>query len=739
MKRMILCAYVLFAIVSQMYAQGPPYPHYTIRQLQEVSHDSLLLADTLQRTNTRWTLQVSPHFHDTVTVTGVVVTPAKVINFTSLGYNLLVADTGSPNIWAGLFVRPNISSTSNPGDTSLAIAWGLSAGSPEAGDVVTLTGWLDEFPLNDMVSSTQIVPIYTQPLDIGPNPAPVPPHQLRPVSDFNIGGFPSGTIRFSTGEPYEWMRVTLTNLVVASYVNPTNGTFNLVDLTTGNMIATMDASKWFTLRGHRDPASTYVLPALNTQVDTIRGYITTNSGAEAARGYRIAPLLPGDIKYGVALQQVSLHRRNPVVVTSDSAARLSVKVTRGGSGIASVQLKYSVNNGPFLTLPMVLSDTTYKAQIPAQPDTTFVRYYIRTVDSLGNEVKFCSSALDGSASDTLKGFFFYRVTNRTLTIHDIQYTPYLNGRSPYQGAVVSIPGIVTADTANIGFTAASTGGTSSWYMQTGTQPSNGIWFVGLLDSLASLRNGDSALVTGTVAEDFDVTRLQNVSKRPTVYSTGHTGPAPIEFPTSNFGASSGNGNPAAEPWEGMLVQFNNVAVEDTAPVFNEQYEFTVNDGSGAVLVRRDGKNNYSQIAADTAAGKIWLRRGAHISYLRGIMYYSFNRYKIVPRTNADFGTITSVPYIEHEPGLPKHLALAQNYPNPFNPTTTIEYSLPAQDIVTVRIYNVLGQEVKTLVNEVQSPGEYKVHFDAGSMASGLYFYSVRAGQSTQVKKMLLLK
>ena len=97
-----------------------------------------------------------------------------------------------------------------------------------------------------------------------------------------------------------------------------------------------------------------------------------------------------------------------------------------------------------------------------------------------------------------------------------------------------------------------------------------------------------------------------------------------------------------------------------------------------------------------------------------------------------------------ETGLPASFSVEQNYPNPFNPTTTIDYSLPSQSRVSIRIYNVLGQSIRTLVDETQSAGEYSVTWDGKNQAgeavsTGLYFYRIQAGDITQTRKMLLLK
>jgi spore coat protein A len=84
-------------------------------------------------------------------------------------------------------------------------------------------------------------------------------------------------------------------------------------------------------------------------------------------------------------------------------------------------------------------------------------------------------------------------------------------------------------------------------------------------------------------------------------------------------------------------------------------------------------------------------------------------------------------------------SLDQNYPNPFNPSTTINFSVPEKSQVTLKIFDVLGNEVSTLMNQEVPGGNHEVHFDATGLPSGVYFYSLTAGDFVQNKKMMLLK
>ena len=100
-------------------------------------------------------------------------------------------------------------------------------------------------------------------------------------------------------------------------------------------------------------------------------------------------------------------------------------------------------------------------------------------------------------------------------------------------------------------------------------------------------------------------------------------------------------------------------------------------------------------------------------------------------------TITGVTPISMT--IPDEYSLSQNYPNPFNPTTKINFALPKQGFVTLKIYDVLGREVRTLVNEVKSAGQYSVDFNASEFASGVYFYKLETNGFNDVKRMMLIK
>jgi hypothetical protein len=757
MKKLCAVLLLLVAGAPTLWAQ---YPFRSIREIQQVPAESLIVADGIANFSAnapqpRWKLQaspfvsgISPYRGDTVTTVGLVVVPPGVITYTTDIWTMLLYDTTSGiDQWGGILLRGNLAdSTKLKQDGFLNVT---------PGDLITLTGVISEFPAAYGFSATQLAPLAGNPITIIGS-APLPSPIVKNVGDFYTGVFSAGKVQYATGEPYEGMYVEFHNLTVDNKVNTTRGTFSAVDAS-GNEISDYDWSHFFTL-GHGTsslplwpPDTTwsriYSSMGNGLRIDTLRGIITTSSGGEGPRGYRVAPIYPTDIVFTTnpTPPLITTHRRNPVVVPPDSDARISVRVTQQTSGSlpASVSLLYSLSNATYQTLAMnyQASDTTYVASIPKQVADTYVRYFIQVADSFGQIVRLANSSTSGMSSDTSKGVFFYKVLSRPLTIQDVQQTPFINGRSPYLGAVVTLSGIMTADTLSISLSPATTGSTNAWYMQSTSQPWSGIWLTttdtAAQRQMAALRNGDSISVTGTVQEQFDVTRLGNITAV-TKVSGGNTLPAPVVRATGSLNV--GNGAASAEPYEGMLVQLNNVTVTNVNPTYSDPTEYNVDDGSGAVVVQRSGRYSYSNVPGDTATGKTILLVGSRIGSLTGIVYYSFNQYKFVPRMDADF--VNVVLGVEPErtgAGVPEVYRLSQNYPNPFNPSTLIQYALPAAGRTTVKVYNLLGQELATLVDAVQSPGTYRVRFDASSLSSGIYFFRIQSGTFSAVRKMVLMK
>jgi hypothetical protein len=110
------------------------------------------------------------------------------------------------------------------------------------------------------------------------------------------------------------------------------------------------------------------------------------------------------------------------------------------------------------------------------------------------------------------------------------------------------------------------------------------------------------------------------------------------------------------------------------------------------------------------------------------------------RHNGVYGDYLQVGVNTIETKIPEKFSLYQNYPNPFNPATNIRFEIPGRgQFVTLKVYNILGRIVETLVNQQLTPGTYEVKWNAGKNSSGVYFYKLESGNFVETKKMLMIK
>jgi len=168
------------------------------------------------------------------------------------------------------------------------------------------------------------------------------------------------------------------------------------------------------------------------------------------------------------------------------------------------------------------------------------------------------------------------------------------------------------------------------------------------------------------------------------------------------------------------------------------------NNSGFEVQRKSGTDEWFSIGFVQGAGTT--QQSQNYSYTDKILIAGNYSYRL-KQVDLD-GSFKYSDAIEVEVNsFPARFSLEQNYPNPFNPSTKIRFTIPAviasvakqSQMVTLKVYNVLGNEIATLVNEEKSAGEYEVNFDASGLASGTYFYKLEAGSFSQVKKMILTK
>jgi photosystem II stability/assembly factor-like uncharacterized protein len=165
------------------------------------------------------------------------------------------------------------------------------------------------------------------------------------------------------------------------------------------------------------------------------------------------------------------------------------------------------------------------------------------------------------------------------------------------------------------------------------------------------------------------------------------------------------------------------------------------------IIRMTIQGDTSRVFRTSNLGTTWIREALpleatlgqvqHLQFLSATVGFAglgssggiggFIKYAVPSGINPVSGTV------------PESFSLSQNYPNPFNPSTTIKFALPKSGNVTLKVYNALGKEVETLVNEVMGAGNYEVSYDASKLNSGIYFYRISANGFTDTKRMMLVK
>lgn len=711
---------VLFLLVCALmtFAQTNPYPHVSIRDIQYVP-DSLL---TLGQDG-------SLKIGDTVQVTGVVMVSTLVdpsldrrpIMWAGARWQTYLADTLFSDEWAGLNVIQN--DTTGANQNSLMDLLDTTM-------IVTVTGVIAEF-----VPQTQLNVLPDYPVQFhGNKPTRGEPIELT-IADLNTGTPPANNLL--SGERYEGMYVIIRN-VITSDRNTSNGTFRIND-GLGNQLEIHDQSGYFTRRTHQ--LRTFDPPIDGTSIQYIRGVIGHFSNINR---YVIRPIYPDDLLIGQSPPSISNVRRDVGLVTPNTPVNITARIfdLDQGGNVASAKIKYRINGGERLEVSMTenASDTTWSGTIPGVAlDSALVDYYIWAEDN------------DGMAStnpiDTVRGNYLIMVLNRDLTIQDVQYSPLGSGFSAYNNFRVTVSGVVTADTTDLQGDGNQVG--KRVYIQNGQGAWSGIWVFGTnTDGL--IRGQNVTIVDGKVIESNSNTRLDSISQI-IINSSGNPLPSPEYVTTADIGALS-NGTVTAEMWEGVLIEYQDVTVTDDNADGNSGPGGGGNSNFGEIVVAdpstvntrvelQEGNHEYHNLwvaGLDTIPGNISILEGDLFDALRGVLFYSFGNYKLVPRKSDDFvGYTVSVDDLNNI--TVTDYQLSQNYPNPFNPVTKINYSIPEAGFVQIKIFNILGQEVASLVNLEQSSGNYSVIFDANKLSSGVYLYQINVNNYQQTKKMILMK
>ncbi len=437
----------------------------------------------------------------------------------------------------------------------------------------------------------------------------------------------------------------------------------------------------------------------------------------------IAPMEREDLEVTVTPPIITNVTRPTTVVGAETVS-VSADVTADPARtLSSVGLNYYTSAAPdTVTVAAVVAanDTTYSADIPAQPDGDFVTYWFEATD-------------DQDASTVSPDEVYRVLTGGIDSISDIQLTvDGGEGPSPFQGLTTAM---------NITGSINSRPDSSGWYIVqddvTGA-PWSGI-VIEATDAVTALGLGTGDLVNitaGTVVEirggfRFDRSGDVTAIAEPTValVTPGVTGQVYKTVTTDVLQDEA-----VAEGHESMLLRFENVTLTtNQADDPSDFGEWAVSsDGTADNQVRVDDSSPLisSSYNDDLVPGTVY-------SFHKGVWSNTFGNFKLLPEDLSDIGDITNVAIESEE--IPDGFALEQNYPNPFNPSTTIRFDVAQTSHISVEVFDVVGRRVAQLVDRELAAGTHSVTFDARDMASGMYVYRLTAGSEVINKTMMLLK
>jgi len=444
-------------------------------------------------------------------------------------------------------------------------------------------------------------------------------------------------------------------------------------------------------------------PPLGTMFTSVTGTIYDHWG-----NYNFIPRYDADIVLLVGPPLISNTSIDPALPQPEDSVTVSTAIMDDGT-VTEAKLYYAVNDGEFTSEDLVYTDGEgYSINIGPFANNDTISYYITATDNdAGTSVDPEGAPVDSVYTFVISG-------PEELTIYDMLYTddPLT---SPYVDELVQFSGTITSDTSTSSGTfhvqdfdnTAHTG--AAW---------NGVMVYS--EDHNKYAVGDKVDIVGSVKEYYGLTEIVDVVSCDKV----GTGDVTAEVVTSGEIASDST---TSEPYEGALIRINNVTVTEILTYG----DFEVTDADGfAVQVGGSSAYDYEPVVGD------------HIGFITGNLTYSYDKYELLVRGEADFGTITTS--IDKDPTIPMTYKLDQNYPNPFNPTTTIQYGIANEGRVSLIIYNIMGQEIKTLVNTNQNAGFYSLYWNGLNnnnqmVSSGIYIYRITSKDFVKSKKMIYLK
>lgn len=669
MKKLVL-ATLAMASVSILRAQ---YPLVEIYDIQYRDDAALATEDDL-----------SVYEGDTVRIQGVVTFNPCDYGLSSTGSRMgtWLQDTdGGP--FSGVHVLIDYPAIGYPDLESLNDAT-LFVDNFQVGNIVECTGIVSTFEGN---TQFWLLPVESEIIGFSTLPTPDP----AVIEDLMVSDGAGGqVINTLEGEQFEGRYVEFTNVYVTDVVPSGLRWFWYLQDAAGNKIQIRDVSGHFRndtyddecniwaggAAGETNTPDIYTPPAIGTNLAYVRGVILEFT---AETQYGISPLTLSDIGPSLASPPVITDiTRTPVVATPDEAVTVSANIIDLDGTVASANVYYSYGYGStdwnVNTMSAVGGDI-WAGEIPGPGfDSTYINYYIEAFDNDGNTI-------NTPAPTSPLTYIVY--ADGISSIVQIQNTPYSNGASVWANDSIpemNIEAYVTATTQtyDLGLVA----------VQENDQPYSGIFIKSVPgDGTDALMRGDKIRITaGKVIEEFGVTKLTNITFD--VLSTMNDLPAfstginPIDVDNKVYAAT--------EPFEGMLVKFDNMFVtsQNADGVAGDFGEWRVNATNTPEVGMRCDDYSYAinfEFAADT------LTMGEELGFIQGLMYYSFSNWKLLPRDKNDIEGYSTT------------------YPNSivaFNFTSPVATGVIDQAAGTIFVTVPLGTDLSALVPTIDYTGQY---------------------------------
>lgn len=555
----------------------------------------------------------------------------------------------------------------------------------QVGNIVECTGIVNSFEGN---TQFLLLPIETSIVGFTTLPTPVPAE----VSELEVSDGAGGqVINTVDGEQYEGRYVEFTNVYVTDVTPSGLRWFWYLQDADGNKIQIRDVSGHFRndtyddecnmwaggAAGETNTPDAYTPPAIGTNLAYVRGVILEFT---AATQYGIAPLTLEDIGPSLLSPPIITDiTRTPVVATPADEVTISCSITDLDGTVASADLYYSYGYGSTDWNLATMSNTggdSWAGAIPGPGiDSTYVNYYITAFDDDGNSISNPTAAAPNT-------YIVY--ADGINSIVQIQKTPYTSGASVWGNdsiADMQIEAIVTSTTQtyDLGMVA----------VQEGEGAYEGIFIKSVPgDGTDVLNRGDLIRITsGKVIEEFGVTKLTNITytklSEMNDLPAFHTGLNPLDVDAKLYAAT--------EPWEGMLVHFDNAFVTSNnadAATGGAFGEWRVNLSNTPEVGMRCDDYSYElpfEFGTDSLA------MGQSLSYIQGLMYYSFSNWKLLPRDKNDIDGYHTT------------------YPNSivlFNFTTPAASGAIDQAAGTITLTVPVGTDVTALVPTIDYTGQY---------------------------------